>query len=121
LIRAGAIKEISIEPVNVTQVWFPRAVFDHSAHRALECAACHADARTSQKSSDVLLPGIKTCVQCHSPASGRSGGAGDSCTECHRYHNGDHPLQGMGASSRGVRERRTIDEFLDEMKKEVNR
>lgn len=117
LVRAGAIRDLAIEPVNVPNVWFERARFDHSAHQAVDCNECHAEVKTSKNNTDVLLPGIAKCVQCHGPATGRSGktqgGAGDSCTECHRFHNGDHPIQGRGASSRGVtEERRTIDQFL---------
>ena len=33
--------------------------------------------------------------------------------ECHLYHNGDHPLQGNGASARGVADRRTVNELLN--------
>jgi hypothetical protein len=118
LVRAEAIREVAIEPVQVPIVWFERARFDHSAHRGVQCDACHSAAAASTKSSDVLLPGINKCVECHGPADERGGetrgGAGDSCTECHRYHNGDHPLQGIGASPRGVGldKRRTIDQFL---------
>jgi hypothetical protein len=116
LVNADAIRNVEIEPVNVPKVWFERARFDHSAHRAVDCNECHHEAKTSKNNTDVLLPGIAQCVQCHGPRTGRGGktqgGAGDSCTECHRFHNGDHPLQGIGASPRGVIERRTIDQFL---------
>jgi Cytochrome c7 and related cytochrome c len=118
LVRADAIKGVEIEPVRVPNVWFNRAVFDHSAHRAVDCKDCHAGAETSRANTDVLVPGIAVCIQCHGPSAGRGdtlrGGAGDSCTECHRFHNGDHPLEGIGASSRGVNRRqgRTIDQFL---------
>jgi len=116
LVRPDVITKVAIEPVKVPIVWFERAVFDHSAHRAVDCNACHSAAKTSERNTDVLLPGITKCIQCHGPAAGRGGetrgGAGHSCTECHRYHNGDHSLQGIGASARGVDERRTIDRFL---------
>jgi hypothetical protein len=102
--------------VNVARVWFQRAVFDHAAHRAVNCDTCHAGARTSTKSADILLPGKKTCLECHGPPRGTAreprGGAGDSCTLCHRYHNGDHPLQGKGARARGAATPGTIEEFL---------
>ena len=118
LIRADAIRDVEIESVRVPNVWFNHAVFDHSAHRAVDCKACHAAAETSRDSTDVLVPGIALCVRCHGPSAGRGdtlrGGAGDSCTECHRFHNGDRPLEGIGASSRGVQkgQRRTLEQFL---------
>jgi hypothetical protein len=116
LVNADAIRDVAIEPVKVPSVWFERARFDHSAHRAVDCIECHANVNTSRKSADVLLPGIKDCIKCHGPATNQngqaSGGAGDSCTECHRFHNGDHPLQGIGASARGVINRQTINQFL---------
>ena len=75
---------------NIPTPWFAHARFDHSAHRAVDCRACHGQAWASRSSQDVLLPGISVCRQCHAPRSERgatvSGGAGFSCTECHRYH-----------------------------------
>jgi len=41
------------------------AFFDHTAHQMLICAECHTRATTSQKSSDVMIPGIDTCRKCH--------------------------------------------------------
>jgi hypothetical protein len=64
--------------------WFPHANFDHDAHRMTTCAECHA-ARDSEKSADVLMPGIDTCKKCH---NGTSAGARSDCLECHGYH--DH-------------------------------
>jgi len=116
LVRSDAISKIDIVPVKVPTVWFERAAFDHSAHRAVDCIACHSAAQRSKRSSDVLLPGITNCLQCHGPSSDGGGqargGAGNSCTECHRYHNGDHPLEGIGARARGVDARQTIEQFL---------
>ena len=116
IVKADAIRDVAIELVKVPSVWFERARFDHSAHRAVNCNDCHSDAKKSTSNTNVLLPEIGQCIKCHGPAAGRRGtargGAGDSCTECHRFHNGDHPLQGIGASSRGVDQPRTIDQFL---------
>jgi hypothetical protein len=105
--QAAAIAQTEIVPVNVPAIWLQHAKFDHVAHRALECASCHQGVEQSRDHHDVLLPGISTCLQCHASAPSSltahaSGGAGSGCTECHRYHNGDQPLQGPGASARGV-------------------
>jgi hypothetical protein len=105
-----------IIPPRIPEIWFKHAVFNHAAHRLLDCLRCHAEAQTSEKSSDVLLPGIKTCVPCHSPREYQDGklrgGARFDCTECHRYHHGDEPLQGIGAARRGAASGVDIDQFL---------
>lgn len=63
--------------------WLPHASFDHTAHQLLACSSCHARANTSQETSDVLIPGIRVCRECH-----RSGAnaAEARCFECHVYH-----------------------------------
>jgi hypothetical protein len=105
----------SVATPNVPKLWYQNAIFDHTAHRAVSCRDCHASAYpldaegapnldASRRSSDVLLPGIATCRHCHAPARGsngaRVGGARFDCVECHRYHGGDAPLHGKGATIR---------------------
>lgn len=87
-----------VAKTDVPARWFANMVFDHAPHNALikqkGCVACHAGAEQSQKTSDVLLPGIKSCRECHFDP----GGAGAQCTECHVYHDktvtraSEHPL-----------------------------
>lgn len=95
-------------PPNIPEVWFEHALFNHAAHRALTCQACHAEAESSTTSAAVLLPGIETCRQCHAPVSKSAGGARHDCVECHRYHHGDRPLEGLGAKARGVEPARRL-------------
>jgi predicted CXXCH cytochrome family protein len=64
--------------------FLPQAEFDHSKHEALDCADCH-DARHSEKSGDVLLPGIDTCVSCHG-VERASFKVQSTCTSCHLFH-----------------------------------
>ncbi len=85
----------AISPTYVPTIWYEHARFDHSSHRAVSCKECHASAWSSATSEDVLIPAKDSCVKCHAPASrdpaGQvQGGAGHSCTECHRYHGADH-------------------------------
>jgi len=125
--RGAEAKVKSILPTNVPDVWFKSAVFDHSAHRAVDCQSCHAraypdskdehgelDASTTNK--DVLLPGVSTCLKCHAPRSTAGnvakGGARSDCTECHRYHNGGEPFAGIGAKNRAPSHPGSIEEFL---------
>ncbi|MGB6430296.1 MAG: hypothetical protein WBF06_06895 [Candidatus Acidiferrales bacterium] len=73
----------SVAPSNVTLRFFPLAKFDHAQHQLVTCESCHTAARTSQQSSDILLPGITTCRQCHHEGP-RAAEA--RCFECHTYH-----------------------------------
>jgi hypothetical protein len=63
--------------------WLPRGEFDHQAHQMVECVSCHAKANQSRETSDVLLPGVQSCQQCHH--SGQDA-AQARCSECHLYH-----------------------------------
>lgn len=68
---------------NVPVVWMTHARFSHDSHRMLDCASCHAQATTSTKTQDILLPGIETCQKCH---TGGEPSAGENCYVCHTYH-----------------------------------
>jgi hypothetical protein len=67
--------------------WFAHARFDHEKHQAAAvCAKCH-QADQSAATSDVLLPSIATCRECHGAAATNiASGVGASCTQCHEYH-----------------------------------
>ena len=113
----AGVKPATIEAPKVPDVWLARSRFDHSAHRGVGCLDCHAKAPTSVVSTDILLPGIESCRTCHAPASRSAtgemtGGVRHDCAECHKYHNGDHPLQGRGALAEMGSEPRTLTEFL---------
>jgi hypothetical protein len=72
-----------VAKAQITTRWLPHASFDHQAHQLLACASCHTRAIASKETSDVLIPGIQVCRQCH-----RSGAnaAEARCFECHIYH-----------------------------------
>ena len=70
---------------NLTARWLVHSEFDHHAHRMMSCTTCHTRTPDSRETSDVLLPGIRTCQQCHredKPAEAAEG----RCFECHQYH-----------------------------------
>jgi predicted CXXCH cytochrome family protein len=73
--------------------WFPHSRFNHERHRMLLCAECH-NAAGSEKTSDVLMPGIASCRNCHDNRPGAS--ARGDCVECHTFHHADlaKPFQG---------------------------
>jgi hypothetical protein len=56
--------------------------FSHWMHRPIRCDGCHTRAASSMATSDVLLPDMKTCTNCHSG----TGTAQDRCSQCHLYH-----------------------------------
>ena len=72
-----------VRPAMLTARWFRKAVFEHGAHQELTCISCHPDAATSKSASDVMLPGIQVCRQCH---NSDSNSAGANCSTCHVYH-----------------------------------
>lgn len=86
-------------------VWQPKARFNHAAHRAWDCATCHAHAKTSTKSADINLPRLENCQACHAPSSNEvstvtppiKGGARHDCLECHVYHQASAGLSGLGS------------------------
>ena len=106
---------------DLPSLWFKKARFDHSAHRGVGCIDCHSNARESKESIDILIPGVESCRKCHAPSSssGRwvssnvaEGGVRFDCTECHKYHDADHPLKGKGALSEAGTSVRDVAAFL---------
>jgi hypothetical protein len=77
-----------IAPVRVAGIWYAKSHFTHDAHDttvdSMTCESCHA-ARESKAATDLLIPGIDNCRQCH------GGEASDelvptTCIQCHAYH-----------------------------------
>lgn len=126
LLTAGAdgcakchdIAASKIEKLPNRSVWFQAAKFDHTAHRGATCATCHPGTYAAYgtpgtalvEKEPVQILGIDSCRACHSPAGTKvtlpdkttishGGGVRYGCTDCHRYHNGDHGLQGRGAQA----------------------
>ena len=106
-----AVSSLRISPQSMTRVWFENARFDHKFHRGVSCVECH-DAKISHSSKDVMLAGRAKCADCHSVESTSrktypTGGAGNSCVECHKYHGGGH-----GGSKLSAGDGRDIESFL---------
>ncbi len=104
-------KVLEIVRPNTPAIWFEHARFDHSSHRAMSCASCHPVEGRPYNPGEiepVFVPGIDNCRQCHAPSqrveiNGRiepRGGVRHNCVDCHRYHNGDFSLQGIGSVHR---------------------
>ncbi|HUZ74619.1 MAG TPA: cytochrome c3 family protein [Stellaceae bacterium] len=80
--RSGG--NFAVAPVFLRTRFLPEAQFDHAKHAALPCEQCH-DARHSERSSDVLLPGIATCTACHGSEHAVVK-TQSTCTSCHLFH-----------------------------------
>lgn len=74
-----------VAPVRVSGVWFADAKFTHAKHTTVGCEDCHDGARKSEQSSDLLIPGIDNCKQCHAGAKAKDKVA-TTCIACHAYH-----------------------------------
>jgi hypothetical protein len=77
-----------VKQPEVTERWLTRANFDHSPHKSFSCDSCHKGVETSKVSTDVLLPSLKECKDCHGIKRDEKGhgGLGSACISCHRYH-----------------------------------
>ena len=63
----------------------PAARFDHDAHRLASCESCHGNVRESSSASDILLPRIARCRECHADP-GKPGKIDSPCLQCHGHH-----------------------------------
>lgn len=74
-----------VTPVHLNAHWFPSAHFDHGKHKSMVCGDCH-DAGKSKEASDVLMPPIETCRNCHDGGERGGEGIASGCVSCHRFH-----------------------------------
>ena len=100
----GSIKDLdAIRDPKIPDRGLDKSVFGHAAHRALDCTECHAgaaftaaetdsgvekgDMGWTKHTTDIMLPSIDLCLECHAPTSAAgSGGARSDCVMCHLYH-----------------------------------
>ena len=79
------LEQWRVEPVQLTADWMPRARFDHAAHISETCVSCHGKAPESKHATDILIPGIARCRECHGGTSSSAKVASD-CLMCHAFH-----------------------------------
>lgn len=84
--RDGAVPLPIVAKSSIPPRWFLHAEFNHNSHRLLTCTACHSSAQESRATSDVLLPGIASCRNCHESDGLKHDAANGRCSECHSYH-----------------------------------
>ena len=82
---AGAAGSLDVMPVTQPARYFIHGWFDHEEHKQERCVTCHAADR-SDASSDLLLPGIAQCRDCHQGESARTAEVPSGCAMCHSYH-----------------------------------
>ncbi len=73
-----------VQPVVLADRWMPKGRFDHGRHVIMDCVECHR-APKSQMASDVLLPGIENCQQCHG-GERAADRVPSTCITCHEFH-----------------------------------
>jgi predicted CXXCH cytochrome family protein len=79
------LEQWQVEPVQLTSNWMPRARFDHAAHISETCVSCHTGAPKSKRATDILLPDIARCRECHGGTNSSAKVASD-CLMCHPFH-----------------------------------
>ena len=94
----GSNKEVpwQVAPVRVADHWLPKSRFPHVKHRTTKCTDCH-NVMHSDKSSDVAIPRISKCRECHVGSKQAISRVSSTCDTCHIFH-GDqvkqaHPVE----------------------------
>jgi len=77
--------KLTVKRVTLASRFMPNGWFDHAAHKQSKCADCHA-ASTSAASSDVLMPRVAQCRECHLGENATRPKTPSSCAMCHVYH-----------------------------------
>jgi len=107
-VKASAVGAPSITKPILVDRWMLQSDFDHSKHiavRGADCETCHQIARSSTKSSDILLPVKDSCVKCHSPKAEPNFRTAAECITCHKYHAKETPtILSANASKPSVKE-----------------
>jgi pSer/pThr/pTyr-binding forkhead associated (FHA) protein len=79
-----------VQPVRLTESFFTHANFSHAAHETevTTCDGCHR-ASQSETATDVLIPGIESCRDCHGSGFANRNKAAQTpstCIMCHEFH-----------------------------------
>ena len=87
---SGADAAWRVTSVQLTREWMPKANFSHARHSTTltACTTCHAADRSAQ-ATDVVMPGIQVCRDCHGGAArlaSASARVPSDCTLCHSFH-----------------------------------
>lgn len=90
----------AVTPVALSRRYMAKGWFDHAAHETESCTSCHA-VNNSRLSSDVNLPKLAKCQECHGGQDAHKE-VPSSCAMCHDYHRTDFaPLMVRDSRTRG--------------------
>jgi hypothetical protein len=93
-LRAEGPEHWRVEPVRLTERWFPRARFSHAAHGTSACSTCHHDVESDDDSAAIEMPGVSVCRDCHGDGDRRK--VASTCIMCHDFHNAGRGPFGEG-------------------------
>lgn len=79
-----------VQPVRLTERFYPHSDFSHAAHdtEVSRCDSCH-EASSSTAATDLLIPGIDDCRECHGSGVKRRNAVSQlpsTCVMCHGFH-----------------------------------
>jgi hypothetical protein len=96
----GPTGQADLMPVNLPDRFLTGGYFNHEAHRKQECTDCHA-AETSKAATDLLMPDLKSCRECHLGAAAVKTGkiVPSDCAMCHAYHLPGGQWTGLGPTN----------------------
>ena len=101
----NAAERFTIAPVTLADHYLPKGRFPHNQHKTYDrktgdaaCIACHMGVMTSKASTDVLLPAVGQCRDCHGSANVATNVAA-TCNTCHGFHYGEGGQGGDFVSS----------------------
>ncbi len=99
-LRAQGPEHWRVEPVRLTEHWFPRARFSHAAHRTSACSTCHEHVEGDDDSAIIEMPRVSVCRNCHGDDDRRKVATG--CIMCHDFHlAGRGPFSGSRTDGTG--------------------
>jgi hypothetical protein len=75
-----------ITPPNMAMRWLQKGQFNHQPHGHMQCAECHAAAKNSKLTSDILLPTQKSCAECHRAPDAKTPPIMHGKTDAHATH-----------------------------------
>ena len=85
--------------------YLPKGRFPHNQHKTYDrktgdaaCVTCHKGVMASKASTDVLLPSVTQCRDCHGSSNVATNVAA-TCSTCHGYHYGEGGQGGDFAGS----------------------
>ena len=73
-----------VKPVRLSENWMPLSIFRHESHKNMQCDGCH-DAESSTDATDVLMPDLVSCRNCHG-GEDSAGLLQSTCVTCHDFH-----------------------------------